>query len=272
MRSRALVVFSLALVVLASGCFQIEQTFDLQKDMSGTANLKIGIDFEPMITIMAQMQHDMSGKKGAVTKQEIEAAKADFRKQQQEQEKKNGGKKDAKPEISRKDVEKDLPPGIKLLDLNVDQQEFSMTTSMKFAFDKLQHLVSFHMPSKEGAEADPTKKNVIETPFEGLQVTEKGDTITIQTKPQNPAEKVQEETSKGEGPKLDPDTEKLMKDAFKNLKVSYRITAPFQVVSSNATRREGNTLVWEYTMDTFEKMEKSKKPVSDLGVKVVYKK
>jgi hypothetical protein len=61
-----------------------------------------------------------------------------------------------------------------------------------------------------------------------------------------------------------------VKDAFSKMRVAYRITAPFTVVSHNATRREGNTLIWEYDMAAFEKMEKTKK-LDDLGVHVTYR-
>jgi hypothetical protein len=73
-----------------------------------------------------------------------------------------------------------------------------------------------------------------------------------------------------DAPKLDAATEKMVKDAFSKMRVAYRITAPFTVVSHNATRREGNTLIWEYDMAAFEKMEKTKK-LDDLGVRVTYR-
>ena len=65
--------------------------------------------------------------------------------------------------------------------------------------------------------------------------------------------------------------EKVVKDAFSKMRVSYRITAPFTVVSHNATRREGNTLIWDYDMAAFEKMAAEKK--ADAGqVRVTYRK
>jgi len=72
--------------------------------------------------------------------------------------------------------------------------------------------------------------------------------------------------------KLDADTEKLMNDAFKNLRVAWKITAPFEVVSSNATRKEGNTLIWEYDFAKLQKLAASKKGLDEMGVKVTYKK
>lgn len=251
-------ILALVTLFLAAGCFEIDQSINLQKDLSGTADFHLGIDFEPMITIMAQFGHEMSGAKGPVTKAEIDKARADF--------KKNSKSSGDKP--SRADVEKNLPEGVKLLDFKTTEKDFGVATDFKFAFDKLSRLVNVKLPSKEGG--DPTKKNVIDSPFDGLEVVEKGDTITIRAKAQNPTETVKEEASK-EAPKMDPETEKLMKDAFAKMRVSYRITAPFTVVSSNAMRKQGSTLIWEYTMETFEAMSKDKKKLADAGPTVTYK-
>src|SRR5262249_57390980 len=99
---------------------------------------------------------------------------------------------------------------------------------------------------------------------------DKDATITIRTRPQNPTEKVKEQTAASGAPKIDPETEKMIKDAFSKLRVTYRITAPFKVVSSTAMRQEGQTLVWEYNLEKFEQMEKAKK-LDDAGVQVTYR-
>jgi hypothetical protein len=253
---RAMALFSM---VLLAGCFQVEQSIHLNKDMSGTADFHLGVDLEPMIVVMAQFGREMEGKKGPITPEELAKAKAEFKKSA-----KNEKKSD---EPSRKDIEKELPEGVKLLDYAVKEQDFGMATDFKFGFQKLSQLVGVKLPSK--GEGDPTKKNVIDSPFEGLELSEKGDTITIRTKPQNPTASVTEQAA--DAPKLDADTEKLVKDAFSKMRVAYRITAPFTVVSHNATRKEGNTLIWEYDMAAFEKMEKAKK-LDDAGVRVTYRK
>ena len=78
------------------------------------------------------------------------------------------------------------------------------------------------------------------------------------------------EEAKENAPKMDADTEKLMKDAFKDMRVTYRISAPFTIVSHNATRREGDTLIWEYNVARFEELSKKKNP-EDFGVRVTYR-
>lgn len=247
---------ALLALFLFTGCFEIDQTIRLEKNLSGTADFHLGVNFEPMVTIMAQFAHDMEGKKGPLTAADIEKAKAEFRKD---------AKKSSSEKPSLAEMKKSMPEGIELLDFAAKESDFRVDSDFKFAFKKLQNLVGVKLPSKEGA--DPTQKNVVDTPFEGLELVEKGDTLTIRTKPVNPAAEVKEEAK--DAPKMDAATEKLMRDAFKSLRVTYRISAPFTVVSHNATRREGNTLIWEYTMERFEEL--SKKSADDLGVRVTYR-
>jgi len=262
-RTRGILVAALFALFL-TGCFEVEQSIELKRDLSGTANFKLGIDMEPMVTIMAKVQKEMGGDKSPLTKAEIAAAKADF--------KKNAKKSTSETEDPRKQAEGGLPPGVKLLDVKVEEKEFGMTTNMKFAFDKISSLVGVKLGTKkEEGGGDPTKKSVLDTPFQGMEISETATTITIHTKPQNPAEKVKAQASE-QGPKMDAETEKMMNDAFKNLRVAWKITAPFAVASSNATRKEGNTLIWEYDFQKLQKLAASPKALDDLGVSVTYKK
>ena len=243
-------------VVLLAGCFEIDQSINLNKDLSGTADFHLGVDMEPMVVVMAQFAREMEGKKGPITDAELAKARAEFKKSR---------KKSESKEPSKADIAKDLPEGVKLLDFKSSEKDFGVSTDFKFGFDRLSRLVNVKLPSKEGG--DPTQKNVIDSPFEGLELVEKGDTITISTKPQNPTAAVEKEAENA--PKLDKETEKMIRDAFSKMRVTYRITAPFTIVSHNATRKQGNTLIWEYDLARFEKM--NPKNMDDMGVKVTYK-
>ena len=255
MKKTIVVLLSL---VLLTGCFEIDETITLDKNMSGTAEFHLGVDLEPMVVVMAQFAKEMEGKKGPVTEAELAKARADFKKA-------SSSKKDSE-KIDIKEIEKDLPEGVKLISHKVTERDFGMATDFKFGFDKLSRLVDVKLPSKGGG--DPTEKNVVDSPFNGLELVEKDGTITIRTKPINPQELVQKEAA--DAPKLDQDMEKVMKDAFSKMRVTYRITAPFAIVSHNATRKQGNTLIWEYDMARFEAMAKSKN-LADAGVQVTYK-
>jgi hypothetical protein len=252
-------VLALVSLVLLAGCFEIEQSINLKKDLSGTADFHLGVDLEPMVVVMAQIGREMEGKSGPMTAEELAKAKAEFKK---------SAKKSESKEPTKADVAKELPEGVTLLDYKVKERDFGMDSDFRFGFEKLSQLVGVKLPSKKGGDS-PADKNVIDSPFEGLELSESGNTFTIRTKPQNPVDEVKEEAA--EGPKLDAATEKIMKDAFSKLRVAYRITAPFEVVSHNATRREGNTLIWEYDMAAFEKAEKEKKKLDDIGVRVTYR-
>ncbi len=240
-------------VLLTAGCFEVDNAIRLERDLSGTADFHFGIDFEPMVVVMAQFAREMDGKKGPATAAEIEKARAEFKTSSK------GG--DEQP--SRAEVEKSLPPGVKLLGFKVDQRDFGLATDLELAFDRVTRLVGVKLPSKESG--DPTRKSVIDTPFEGLEVIEKGDLITIRSRPQNPAEAVKKQAS--DAPPVDAATERIVRDAFAKMRVSYRITAPFTIVSHNATRKEGNTLIWLFDMERFE----TSKDPEDLAVNVTYR-
>ena len=246
-------------ILLLAGCFEIDQSINLNKDLSGTADFHLGVDMEPMVLVMAQFAREMEGKKGPITEAELAKARAEF--------KKNAKKSESK-EPSKADIAKELPEGVKLLDFKSTERDFGVSTDFKFGFDRLNRLVNVKLPSKEGG--DPTQKNVIDSPFEGMELIEKGDTITIRTKPANPTAAVEKEAENA--PKLDKETEKMIRDAFGKMRVTYRITAPFTVVSHNATRKQGNTLIWEYNLENLEKLEKmTPKQMEDFGVRVTYK-
>jgi hypothetical protein len=245
-------------VVFLTGCFEIEQSIELKKDLSGTADFHLGIDMEPMVVVMAQFAREMEGKEGPITDAELAKAKADF--------KKSMTKKSSGDTPSRGEIEKDLPEGVKLLDFKVEEKDFGVSSDFKFGFDRVNRLVGVKLPSKG---EDPTQKNIIDSPFDGLELIEKDDTLTIRTKPQNPTESVKEQAA--DAPKLDKETEEMVKKAFGKMRVAYRITAPFTIVSHNATRREGNTLIWEYDMKRFEELAASGKP-EDVQVQVTYRK
>ncbi|HEX6100905.1 MAG TPA: hypothetical protein VF432_31595 [Thermoanaerobaculia bacterium] len=251
-------VLALFSVVLLAGCFEIDQSIELKKDLSGTADFHLGVDMEPMVVVMAQFAREMEGKKGPITEAELAKARADFKANMKKSS--SSGK-----EPSLADINKDMPEGVKLLDFKAKEKDFGVATDFKFGFDRLNKLVNVKLPSKEGG--DPTQKNVVDAPFEGLELIEKGDTITIRTKPQNPTKAVEKEAEGA--PKLDKDTEKMIRDAFSKMRVTYRITAPFTVVSHNATRKQGNTLIWEYDFARFEKM--SEQNLDEMGVRVTYK-
>lgn len=229
-------------LVLVSSCFEIEQTVNLKPDMSGEAGVTIGVDFEPMVLIGAMMKRSMEGLEGPPTAEELAAARKDFLEKSTRESK---SKTEAGEQIAA-----EMPEGLKLLDFAVQEEDLRIRTNFRFAFDKLSRLTELALPQTS---EDPTRQNVIDEPFAGLDITETPELLTLRTTPKNPAEAVEGQT---EGSvEMDQETEALFEDAMKNLRVAWRITAPFPVVSHNATRVEGQTLIWEYDYQSFKKMD-----------------
>jgi hypothetical protein len=258
-------VLSVLALVALSACFDIEQSLVLNKDMSGKAGFRMGIDFEPMVLVMLQMQRSMEGKQGVPTKEEIAKAKADFLAQSKKNEK-------TEETMDPKEVAKHLPEGITLVDQSIKQEGLKMMTNIVFGFTDPSKLALIDMPKKkEGDGQSPTDKNVIDKPFGGLDIVDQGKTVIIRTKPANPLKGVEEGAKEagGAGGPENKEMDAMMRDAMKGLRVAFKIQAPFQVVETNATKRDGNTLLWEYNLESLEKMQKN----GDVpGVYVKYKK
>src|SRR5687767_6632940 len=102
-------------VLLLAGCFEIEQSINLQKDLSGTADFRLGVDLEPMIVVMAQFGREMEGKTGPITAAELAKAKEEFKK---------SSKKESGEKPSQAEIESSLPKGVKLLGYDVKEREF----------------------------------------------------------------------------------------------------------------------------------------------------
>lgn len=244
------------------GCFEIEQTIELNRDLSGTASFKVGIDAMPMIVVMAAMEKEVSGDMSTLTASEIEKAKVKFR---------EGGLSNmAFSDDPRVAAEKNLPPGVRLLDAAVNERDLGVTTTLKFAFEKAASLVGIKVFPADG-DGDSPRRGIFESPFQGLEVSETETTVRISAAPQNPAEAVLA-AARSQTPQIDPETEKRMNEVFRSLRLEWRITAPFEVVSTNATRREGATLVWEYDIEKLRKLASAGTGNADLGVNVTYRK
>jgi len=246
------VLLGLASCLLLSGCFDVEQSLVLKKDLSGTAGFRMAVNFEPMVLMMLRMQRQMAGTEGEPTAAEIAKAKEEFLASKKE---------DAQPntEAQKAELEKRLPPGVKLLDASFKDEGLKLLAHFTFSFDNVSKLQQIKLSNdkkedqaegKDGAPPKPGGKNPFETPFGGLQITDEGKTLLLTTKPTDPMAEQTEQM----GGELTPEMKKQMEDAFQGLRVAWKIETPFEVLESNATRREGKTLIWEYGLKTFETM------------------
>src|ERR1700680_3161009 len=136
--------------VALAGCFDVEQSVSLKRDLSGTAGFNMTVDLEPMIAFMASMQHSMSGKPGDPTPAEIEAARRDFLAKQ----KTEPGKKQEDLAAQKAQLAKSLPPGVELLSASVEDQGTKMTARFQFGFDDVRKLAQIKLPEK-GSQGKP---------------------------------------------------------------------------------------------------------------------
>lgn len=263
MKKIAAVALGLCALVLA-GCFDIEQTLTLEKDMSGKAGYSMKFDMEPMVAFMAGMKRQMEGKEGPPTAEEIATVKQEMLASSKSQ-----MKVPPKEELAKK-----LPKGITLLDAKVKEDGLKFGTDMLFGFDHVSKLQEIDLKSAEPAGTQeaaapgpgPQQPSPMDSPFGGLQFKDEGETFLVTSPARNP---VAEQSEQAEEMNLSPEEKKQVEDLLGKLRVAFKITSPLQIVEHNAHRKEGNTLIWEYTLDSFEKM----KP-EDLaqGVRVRYKK
>src|SRR5438067_11381017 len=101
---------ALAVLLLLTGCFQIDNAIVLKNDLSGTADFHLGIDMEPMVVVMTQMGRAMEGKSGPVPPEEMAEERAEFKAAA----KKNAAKPSAGEPPPKGEIEGGLAQGAKL--------------------------------------------------------------------------------------------------------------------------------------------------------------
>lgn len=255
----------LAGCLLLAGCFDVEQSLVLQKDLSGKAGFSMQVDLEPMVYMMLMMQRSMEGKEGEPTAAEVEAAKKDFLA--------NAKKSETKPdpEKQKEELAKSLPAGVKLLDSSFKDEGLKILGAFTLGFDDVHKLKQVRLsepkPAEQAQQGPPGAENPFDTPFGDLEISEQGNTILLTTKARNPLDEQKQEMG-GPG-QMAPEMEKQLEQAFKGLRIAWKIEAPFQVLEHNAHRKDGNALVWEYTLDSLKKMDEKK---AAEGIRVKYKK
>jgi hypothetical protein len=234
---------SLAGSLLLAGCFDVEQAMTLNKDLSGKAAFDMKVNLEPIVLMGLYFQRSMEGKEGPPTAAEIEAARKDFL---------ASAKKETKvdPKAKEAEVQKSLPDGVKLLESSVTDKGMEVGTHLVFSFDHISKLGLIDLPDDKKQQAGPGG-NPFDQPFAGLKLVDEGSTLLLTSRAVNPLEGKQEQEAEMD---LDAETKKQVEDMMKSLRIAFKIDAPFDVVEHNATRKEGKTLVWEWTYASLEKM------------------
>lgn len=250
---------------LTTGCIDVQQTITLERDLSGTAGFAVNVNLEPVAYMMAMLERGFSGKDGEPTAAEVAKARAEMLKD----------KKATAPidfESERRDLERELPPGMRLVTATMESKELSFGINVVVAFERAALLADLGKPAPAAAKpknASPLERlnNPIGQPFEGLRFVDHGAGFEISLPVSNPAKEGQG-SGKGGAP-LDAETSKQVQRMMGDLRVGMSITTPFEIVEHTAHRQEGRTLVWDYD---FKKLEKLTPKEAKKGILVRYKK
>jgi len=241
---KKLAPLSLGLLLLLPGCFDVEADLVIEKDLSGTAGMSVTVDMESMVYVMATMQRAFMGEEGPPTEEELEAVRQELLADMQAEEA-------LSEEEMWEEAERELPEGFELRELNFERE--GLKTSMRFLVDypHIERLNELRLdePGRKEEEAMPGEPSAEEfdslsEPFADIRFVDEGDTYLLESGTPNPVEDARESSSGMEG------FEEMLGQAFKNLRVAMTIQVPGEIVEHNATRVEGNKLIWEFSFET----------------------
>ena len=240
-----------------SGCFTIEQTLTFEKNLSGTAGVTMQVDMEPIVGFMAMMKQSMTEKPGKPSEADIAAARKELL---------GRPSRTIDLEKEKKLAESQLPAGVRLLDVALKDDGLKVSAKLLLGFDHASKLEQIKFDKPGAAAPAGPMANPLDEPFGGLKVIDEGGTLLVTSPARNPVGDQQAET----GPMpMDAELKGLFDSMLSGVRVTIRMTAPFEVVEHNAHRKEGNMLVWDYNYASLQKMTAAE---IEQGVRVRYKK
>ena len=221
----------------AAGCMQFDYGITLDEDMSGTADVDLAIDLDRVAYMAAYIQNAFGGEGGEPSAEQIQEAREEILQEMDDDE-------DFSVESMRAEIEPDLPEGVALVYANVNREELLTTVNMRFAFDHVDKLKEIRLDDDD--EGDDEGTPVDSEPFENLEIIEDGDQVIIRSEPINPMEEM------GDLPWV---SDEMVEKLLHGFAVTFSITSPFKVEEHNATRKKGETLVWEFNLETLKSGE-----------------
>jgi hypothetical protein len=253
-------IFSCAVLC---GCWDLEQSVVLHRDLTGEAEFRVGADKRPLRLLALREKIQLEGKARMPTSGEVAAAWAD------ESETPRGVSIAERLRTIQSELEKKLPSGVRLIDSSLSDDGKWNRARFRFGFTDLNALSRASLfalaPRAETSEKDAKSLE----PFRQVRLQDEGETILVTSEPLRPnfymdsAFMVKGQTVD------DPEWNQRVGESFSAFRIAFRLQAPFAVVESNATRREGDTLFWEYDYETLAR-HKVGEPIE--GIRVRYKK
>ena len=217
-------------VPLMSACFNVEHRVKLNRDLSGEAAFAATMNMQPMAMMALSMQREMSGRK---------STPADIERERQEL--LASGKRQGTNRFPAKAMlESMLPAGVRLLDSSVQQEGFSISTRFNFAFDNVSTLAQIQVPPP--GELEPLQRKAFEHPFP-FDIKDEGGTLLLTMETKNPVAGQKAQTTDME---LPLPLQAKLEDAIKDVRIAFRLETPLEVLEHNATKKDGQVLLWEY--------------------------
>ena len=234
--------------LLAVGCLDVEQSMTLRKDLSGTARFSMKIDMEPMVANILEVGRAAAEAWGKPTTMDLAQARQNFL---DEKKFKNAAEARADKVARRRQFEERLPQGVHLADFRLEDKGMTAGVSFQCRFDQVEALSDLQMRDEGGVNEQPfaglaVSFNPFERPFGGFKAIDEGTAVLLTGEAVNPERDV--------GQPQTPQSKLQTEKSFKDYHVVFRLDSPMQVVESNATRKEGRTLVWEYGVKDLLKM------------------
>lgn len=241
-------------IMITAGCLKTYQEIRIKSDLSGTMEFRVVYDMES-ITNFALMMQGMMGQKMPPEQKEM---------MQEEIKKQFSAKNDEK----KKEIESQLPDGIKLIEFSTDDSKNDkITMKICMEFDHIRNLKKLeNLEISEGDSMGASGKSTTKF-LENFSVEEKDNTIIIKQSIGKPKGMNQ---AQGKGKKqLPPEVEKMMK----GLGINFRIRIPYKsykVAEHNAHKydQKTQTLYWMYTGDTLMEMSQNNTEIKDIYLKL----
>jgi hypothetical protein len=220
---------------LVSGCFNVEQALRLNANLSGEAGFSVKMNMEPLAAVLLGLQREMSGQRGdaAALAAEREGKGRTWRTQRFP---------------PRAVIERNLPPGVKLLGTSISDEGLGMGGQINLAFDDVSKLSQIRVPEPTGGGVDD--KTPFEQPFP-FEIKDDGSTVLLTMAIVDP---LGHQKVVADDMKLPAALQQQVEAAFNARRIGFTLTTPLAVVEHNATRTDGQTLHWEYDVKALEKM------------------
>jgi hypothetical protein len=224
--------------VLCSGCFDLEQTLTLDRHLAGKASVTVAFDVDSASAVRVKVLHIQLGDERPPRATEFAQAKTALLKAVP-------SPSSSELDQSKHNIADGLPKGVTLIDGVLSNDGVKVAAAFSFGFDDPSKLSQVQVTGALTTPEDPPDhENPADFPFGGLRVVDEGTTVLVTCAVPNPIP-LPDDAAQRPAAEVGAAVEK-MADLFAGLRFGLKITAPFAVIEHNATRKDGDTLVWEF--------------------------